>query len=257
MNHGMCQNSESVLSPEPYVPVWKDGGAETRCGMYREEEMVEGDLCWGRREFEMRQVFRCVSVPGETSWTRGSTNDQTFTEEVEAGMVIGRNCGRYSKGKEAIVKVYNVKDMEKDAMKLHEVVEVVGILDGCMVKEASYGEGRSGLDTITEEGNGPRFDPRMPLNDAMHKELVTERVRSEVIDYLAQSLYGDHLAADYVVLDETRLDSGRANVANLRALQSLVRDQKVCVEFGPTPIELPTEANVLTLSVSRSKDLLM
>ncbi|EER14258.1 hypothetical protein Pmar_PMAR029328 [Perkinsus marinus ATCC 50983] len=56
----------------------------------------------------------------------------------------------------------------------------------------------------------------------------------------------------YVVLDETRLDSGRANVANLRALQSLVRDQKVCVQFGPTQIELPIETNVLTLSVSRS-----
>lgn len=26
----------------------------------------------------------------------------------------------------------------------------------------------------------------MPLNDAMHKELVTERVRGEVIEYLAQ-----------------------------------------------------------------------
>ncbi|KAF4711068.1 hypothetical protein FOZ62_003189 [Perkinsus olseni] len=56
----------------------------------------------------------------------------------------------------------------------------------------------------------------------------------------------------YLILDETLLDTGRANVANLRALQLLIRDQKICVQFGPSQIELPTEVNTLTLSASQS-----
>ncbi|KAF4702238.1 hypothetical protein FOZ63_026161, partial [Perkinsus olseni] len=162
----------------------------------------------------------------------------------------------------------------------------------------------------------------------MSKELVTERVRGELIDHLSKCLRGDRLAAEYLllhmisrhvsglgvndgsrgsgvrdvtacvesllprvmqmevsvgklnserwiptknydtdeldsglleiarrtylILDETLLDTGRANVANLRALQLLIRDQKICVQFGPSQIELPTEVNTLTLSASQS-----
>ncbi|KAF4716745.1 hypothetical protein FOZ63_016246 [Perkinsus olseni] len=56
----------------------------------------------------------------------------------------------------------------------------------------------------------------------------------------------------YLILDETLLDTGRANVANLRALQLLIRNQKICAQFGPSQIELPTEVNTLTLSASQS-----
>ncbi|EER14257.1 hypothetical protein Pmar_PMAR029327 [Perkinsus marinus ATCC 50983] len=180
---------------------------------------------------------------GSLNWEE--VPDLTNMSENDSEEALGN-----SKGKEAIVKVYNVKDMEKDAMKLHEVVEVVGILDGCMVKEASYREGRSGLDTITEEGNefesndlkqermyriqalgfrsASGWNPAMPLNDAMHKELVTERVRGEVIEYLAQSLHGDRLAAEYLLL---HMLSRHVNVDG-----STIRDGGVIVGYWPLNI---------------------
>ncbi|KAF4660382.1 hypothetical protein FOZ61_004063 [Perkinsus olseni] len=393
---------QDVMNPEPYQPVIRDKGGSARCGRYREEQpredAEEGALRWGRGEFEMRQVFRCMRVPGETSW---ATEQQANREvcrgvdagsEVEAGTTQERmTCGKDSGKREAVVKVYDVKEMDRDAMRLHEVsvrvawvVEIVGILDSVGAAESAPWESGGGgpLAPIKEEehdeglelsaGDGGgglkegmlcriqalRFDsandwnPAMPLNEAMSKELVTERVRGELIDHLSKCLRGDRLAAEYLllhmvsrhvsglgtglaqdtglivghwplnisgfsksvdggsrgsgvrdvtacvesllprvmemevsvgklnserwiptknydtdeldsgllqiarrtylILDETLLDTGRANVANLRALQLLIRDQKIRVQFGPSQIELPTEVNTLTLSASQS-----
>ncbi|KAF4719323.1 hypothetical protein FOZ63_021827 [Perkinsus olseni] len=364
-------------------------------GRYREEQPREdadvGAVRWGRGEFEMRQVFRCVRVPGETSW---ATEQQATWEvcrgvdavsKVEAGGTRERmTCGKDWGKREAVVKVYDVKEMDRDAMRLHEVVEIVGILDSVGAAESAPWESGGGgplapireqehdegLELSAGDGGGGlkegmlcriqalRFrsandwNPAMPLNEAMSKELVTERVRGELIDHLSRCLCGDRLAAEYLllhmvsrhvsglgtglaqdsglivghwplnisgfsksvdggsrgsgvrdvtacvgsllprvmemevsvgklnserwiptknydtdeldsgllqiarrtylILDETLLDTGRANVANLRALQLLIRDQKICVQFGPSQIELPTEVNTLTLSASQS-----
>ncbi|KAF4730112.1 hypothetical protein FOZ63_024034, partial [Perkinsus olseni] len=338
-----------------------------------------------------RQVFRCVRVPGETSWaTEQQANREVCrgvhaVSKVEAGGTQERmTCGKDSGKREAVVKVYDVKEMDRDAMRLHEVVEIVGILDSVGADASVPWESGGGgpLAPIREEGDDDglagsavvgggglkegmlcriqalRFraandwNPAMPLNEAMSKELVTERVRGELIDHLSKCLCGDRLAAEYLVLhmvsrhvsglgtglaqdsglivghwplnisgfsksvnggsrgsgvrdvtacvesllprvmemevsvgklnsdrwipaknydtdeldsgllqiarrtylilDETLLDTGRANVANLRALQLLIRDQKICVQFGPSQIELPTEVNTLTLSASQS-----
>ncbi|KAF4701594.1 hypothetical protein FOZ63_021943, partial [Perkinsus olseni] len=300
-------------------------------------------------------------------------------------------AGSGSGKREAVVKVYDVKEMDRDAMRLHEVsvrvawvVEIVGILDSvgtaesvpcksggggplAPIREEEHDDGLAGSAVVggggLKEGmlcriqalrfrSANDWNPAMPLNEAMSKELVTERVRGELIDHLSKCLCGDRLAAEYLllhmvsrhvsglgtglaqdsglivghwplnisgfsksvdggsrgrgvrdvtacvesllprvmemevsvgklnserwiptknydtdeldsgllqiarrtylILDETLLDTGRANVANLRALQLLIRDQKICVQFGPSQIELPTEVNTLTLSASQS-----
>ncbi|KAF4683345.1 hypothetical protein FOZ63_030891, partial [Perkinsus olseni] len=96
---------QDVMSPEPYQPVIRDKDGNTRFGMYREEQpredAAEGALRWGRGEFEMRQVFRCVRVPGETSWaTEQQANRKVCrgvdaVSKVEAGGTQERmTCGK-------------------------------------------------------------------------------------------------------------------------------------------------------------------
>ncbi|KAF4715065.1 hypothetical protein FOZ62_003151, partial [Perkinsus olseni] len=217
---------------------------------YREEQprevADEGALRWGRGEFEMRQVFRCGRVPGETSWATEQQATREVCRGVDAGSKVESGgtqermtCGRGSGKREAVVKVYDVKEMDRDAMRLHEVsvrvawvVEIVGILDSvgtaesvpcksggggplAPIREEEHDDGLAGSAVVggggLKEGmlcriqalrfrSANDWNPAMPLNEAMSKELVTERVRGELIDHLSKCLCGDRLAAEYLLL---------------------------------------------------------
>ncbi|KAF4676906.1 hypothetical protein FOL47_004385 [Perkinsus chesapeaki] len=216
-----------------------------------DEALRDGSSITVERSLALVDSF--LAATGEVPLINNMTRDET---SGDLGKVVRFRC--------MVQDVYDVEEMEKDVLKLHEVVEVTGILDcvgvndlvsnGCLPPIAEESEGNDGGSIRGLAGCIGDLLPRvkeMDVNvEALNSDKLVPRKNYETDELVAGDL--QIAPRTYLVFDETRLNPGRFNVDNLRAIQLLVRDQKICVDFGPTRIEFPTEVNCLTLSTSES-----
>lgn len=181
------------------------------CGLYGADthyaHAVQEEAALEPANLGERAVLCCVSIPGETSWA----HDLVVGPSVSLTQALGDLTVELSDLRRApraehpsvtaLVKIYDVDLAEH--FKTTDVMDVIGLLDLSTLPNAQWHlDGTEVSDApvlpcvhaLHVRPAPPLFTPNAPLSGTL------DHVRAALVQYIADALGGDKLAAEYLLL---------------------------------------------------------
>ncbi|KMR04799.1 mini-chromosome maintenance complex-binding [Lasius niger] len=276
----------------------KTGESDIRCGMYMDaarclsHEEISFDS--NKNEHSERQTYIVMSIPGLNKWAKEQnkcteTNVQEFNSMTRNDNISKRSlddtdfekmdCSEPVTKKEKILIDNSDVNMSNDHSKVQNILSEEHILNfpipidegkACIVKiyDGAALKLNQVIDIIV-----PRLHA-IKLIEVTKSEIVNapeiiskaQLIRGDLHIILSQLLFGDHLAADYLichllftmyigVLDETGLTTGELSVTgkeNYKALSNLLMFHKLTYDFKYYTMEYETDIPILIFSDVKS-----